>query len=195
MLDVIGQKFGKLTVILRTKKKRTKGVFYKCRCECGKLLLATKYNLERGRTKSCGCFKLQCLLRKSTKHGLHSHPLYSRWEQIKSRCYNPKNIAFKYYGGRGIEMCCEWKNSFEKFLADMGNPPNSRYTIERKNVNEHYCKDNCRWATRKEQSLNKQNSRKRAKIAADEGETLDIGTEDIGDFDDGTDAVLEEGVA
>lgn len=80
---------------------------------------------------------------------------YNLWNSIKQRCYNKKNKSYKNYGYRGIRMCKTWKNSFEQFYKDMGPKPSDKHSIERINNNWYYCKENCKWATRKEQSRNK----------------------------------------
>lgn len=75
------------------------------------------------------------------------------------RCTNPNDKRYKNYGGRGITVCKRWRNSFEKFLEDMGEPPTKEHSIDRINNNGNYCKSNCRWVTRKEQNRNKRNNR------------------------------------
>lgn len=75
------------------------------------------------------------------------------WRSMKDRCLNPKHIAFHHYGGRGITVCERWME-FENFLADMGERPDGK-TLDRINVSGNYEPGNCRWATNREQALNK----------------------------------------
>lgn len=86
------------------------------------------------------------------------HPLYSCWKSMKSRCNNPNNPHYHNYGGRGISVCDEWISDFHQFISDMGDRPNN-YTLDRKDNDGNYTPDNCRWATRSEQQLNRRMSR------------------------------------
>ncbi len=94
---------------------------------------------------------------KIEKHGLSKTRTYKIWSGMKRRCLNPKSHKWKQYGGRGIKVCARWL-VFSNFLLDMGHPPTTEHTLDRKNTNGHYCKENCQWATDIEQRLNKTTS-------------------------------------
>lgn len=85
-------------------------------------------------------------------------PLYTTWENMKQRCYNPNSVNYKYYGGRGVKVCDRWFNSYESFALDMGERPDG-CSIDRIDVNGNYEPDNCKWSTLKEQNNNRRNNK------------------------------------
>lgn len=93
---------------------------------------------------------------------------YRSWRMMIQRCHNSKHTHFSFYGGRGITVCQQWRNSFERFLADMGLRPSSKHSIERRDNNGNYEPENCRWATRKEQMRNMRRNR----LVTFDGETM-----------------------
>jgi hypothetical protein len=82
------------------------------------------------------------------------HPLYNTWGKMKSRCYNPNNIRYDRYGGRGIRVCARWMNSFQAFVEDMGEKPTPGHQLDRIDNDGNYEPSNCGWATRAEQTYN-----------------------------------------
>lgn len=82
------------------------------------------------------------------------------WRSMRARCYCKTNISYKSYGGRGIEVCDSWKNSYENFLLDVGRAPSKLHSLDRIDNNNGYNKTNCRWATKSEQAQNRRPSDK-----------------------------------
>lgn len=93
------------------------------------------------------------------KHGMKRTPEYSTWTNLKTRCNNRNNRKYLSYGARGIKVCPEWNSSFENFYKDMGPKPGPDFSIDRINNNEGYSKDNCRWATKKQQGNNQRTNK------------------------------------
>jgi len=153
--EMIGNKFGKLTVLRRGENQ---GKFhvktFVCVCECGKERVARKTKLRFGGVKSCGSFACRFHGCRLFGKGIR-HELYQTWRGMIGRCHNPNDKAYKYYGGRGIKVCDEWRHDPKRFFSDMGKRPIG-LTLERINNDGKYEQSNCKWATRKEQARNRQ---------------------------------------
>ncbi len=125
-------------------------------CHCGNLFTKKISKIKHCNSYSCGC-SIKKQLNVFKTHGMTNSSEYNIWENMKTRCYNVKNIFYKDYGGRGIKVATEWLNSFENFYKDMGNRPSKNHTLERTENDKGYSKQNCKWATKKEQSNNRRN--------------------------------------
>jgi hypothetical protein len=165
IINLIGQRFGRLIAFEKTDKRNNAGcVIWKCLCDCGKETFVNSGSLRNGHIKSCGCLGIEKTKERSFKHG-HSPKgkrsgEYNTWRAMKIRCLNPKHERFKDYGGRGIRVCDEWKNSFENFLAylkanDMYPRPVGTSIDRYPNNDGNYEPGNIQWATRFEQNHNR----------------------------------------
>lgn len=156
--DLIGTKFGKLTVIKYVGyNKKTYKHKWLCRCECGKEVIVQQGNLENGHTKSCGCLRKE--INSGYIHGKSHTRLFNIWASMRERCNCLTCTIYKYYGGRGVRICEEWDKyiNFEKWALANGYKDN--LTIDRKDVNGNYEPSNCRWATSKQQCNNRTSNR------------------------------------
>ncbi len=135
-----------------SKRARRYGLFL---CECGEQF---EYDFNSARNRAiqkcnkCQCKSFLCMDNKSE---------YRSWQHMKERCYNKNFKRYADWGGRGIKVCESWLESFENFLNDMGKKPSQekyKYSIDRIDNDGDYTKENCRWATAKQQNTNKRNT-------------------------------------
>lgn len=161
LINLIGKVSGRLIVLERhPENTKKKGSRWKCLCDpklggCGKTTIVSSWVIRHQTTRSCGCLLIERnKTYRTITHGLSYSREYQVWKDIKKRCYNENDKYYADYGGRGITMCDEWKDDFAAFYRDMGPRPSSDYSIDRKDNDKGYSKDNCHWATRIEQANN-----------------------------------------
>jgi hypothetical protein len=157
-----GQRFGRLVVIRALRRYGKYRYAYRqlCRCDCGRVVKIGKFELLNGDTRSCGCFQREDLGVRSKNnshgvtHGMSETKTYSSWKAMRSRCLRPKDRYFHRYGGIGVTVCTDWRNSFEAFLKDMGVRPEGT-TLGRFGDVGNYKPGNCAWMTPKQQGAAK----------------------------------------
>lgn len=148
----IGQRFGRL-VVAGPAPRIDKNTRWECRCDCGNVIGCRPAHLKNGNIQSCGCLASERARDRLTTHGRALSPLYARWIGMLTRCLYQATRGYRNYGGRGIKVCERWKK-FENFLADMGECPSPKHTLDRIEVNGDYEPGNVRWATPQEQAAN-----------------------------------------
>ena len=158
--DHSGERFGRLTAQYWYKSEKDGRIYWHCICDCGNERDIRSDSLTSGNTTSCGCLHREISSRvcgdNFRKDGLSSDRLYGIWSAMKSRCYNPSENGYSYYGGRGISVCTEWIHDFKAFYDwSLANGYSEGLSIDRIDVDGDYCPENCRWADSKTQSRNR----------------------------------------
>ena len=154
--DLIGQKFNRLIVLKFSHINKYQKACLECLCDCGNKTIVIASQLKHGYVKSCGCLLKEIISKRSKKHGLSTHPLYSVWYSMIRRCYNKNGIEYKNYGARGIKVCECW-HKFENFYEDMKNSYNT-LELDRIDNNDNYYLENCRWVNKKIQARNRRSN-------------------------------------
>lgn len=157
-VDETDNVYGRLTVLEEAGRTEDRCIKWRCLCECGNEIVVKGTRLRRGNTQSCGCLATEVLAKRNTTHGMFHSVEYKAWSAMKQRCNNQNAANYKDYGGRGINVCKEWVDSFEQFYADVGVRPEGM-SIDRIDNDKDYNKDNCRWSTNEEQLNNKRSNR------------------------------------
>lgn len=181
--SLAGQRFGRFLVTDQYEIKN-KCTYWLCQCDCGNQKWVFYTSLKRSRSTSCGCLRKDNhpLLTHGQRQKGNTTPEYRAWCGLKNRCLNPNNRAYRHYGGRGIEVCDRWKNSFESFFTDMGLRPKGT-SLDRIDNDGDYEPGNCRWEKANVQAINQRYRLVILVTKAEKAQLMaDAGTSTLPDF-------------
>lgn len=173
----IGSRFTRWKVMSEAPRDRNGRRMFHCRCECGVERSVYAEGLAAGRSKSCGCLKVETCAKimvagrkPPDPNARYKRPEYGVWRAMRDRCNRPKNKNYADYGGRGIKVYPEWDSSFDAFFAHLGPRPTSKHSIDRIDNDGDYEPGNVQWAVRTQQVRNT----RLARIVTFNGETLHL---------------------
>ena len=158
--DITGKRFGRLVAIKKVGTLR-RHPLWECQCDCGNKTTAIVSTLKSGKKRSCGCLHLEILRTNAITHGHNKERLYGVWHSKIDRVENAHKKSYRYYGGRGIKVCKEWREDYEAFRAWAlangydENAPKGDCTLDRIDCNGDYEPGNCRWVSMKIQYQNR----------------------------------------
>lgn len=152
-LDITGERYGRLTGLNFIGTDQNKNTLWSFQCDCARITIKRLADVRHGKVKSCGCLHQENTIKRNTKHNKSKTRTYRIWKDMKRRCLSPTRPRFKDYGQRGITVCERWQDSYDNFLADMGEAP-INYTLERIDNEKGYTPSNCKWVSYLEQAHN-----------------------------------------
>jgi hypothetical protein len=154
LIDMTGCRSGLLLVVRLAEREGRRLAYWVCQCDCGREHTVRGGHLRDGLVTHCGCRSAEIRAKGAMTHGMSKTPEYLAWCCMKNRCFKPQDKQYPNYGGRGIRVCDEWRNSFEAFFDHVGPRPSSDHSIDRINNDGNYEPGNVRWATPEEQARN-----------------------------------------
>lgn len=152
------EKYNRLTVVSFYKEKKygCNRTMVNCVCDCGNNVKKLYSEVKSGHIKSCGCLVKDMLVKRNITHGMSDSPVHKTYHSMLKRCYDEKHRAYKWYGGRGIKVCEEWKKDFVSFHNwALSNGYKQNLSLDRIDNNGDYRPENCRWETKHNQHRNR----------------------------------------
>lgn len=175
-----GIKFGRLTVLSFHGKAKDRHSLWNCKCSCGRSKVVSQNHLKGGKTKSCGCLRIDTITRHGESVRGHWTVEFRAWRGIIDRCYSKRPIYVKYYSKRGISVHDPWRKSYKNFLdyllTTIGRRPTKKHSLDRINNDGNYIPGNIRWATKHQQSANRRVCRKDPKWNQNASGSIRAGT-------------------
>lgn len=166
LFEMVGKRFGMITVLERSENEIDGTARWKCVCDCGKIFTTRGTRLRAGKAMSCGCYGASILSRKTKKHGMSNTRIYHTWNSMLERCYKEDGKSYKFYGAKGVEVCDQWKDFLSFYDWAVNNGYKEDLTIERIDCTGNYEPDNCKFISKKEQA---RNTRSNIRITTSDG--------------------------